>query len=344
MRFTHKPVIRYALLLNVTAILCLACAVRGDDPPAGDRPLKQIRTLPLPEVQGRIDHFALDEKGARLFMAALGTDALEVIDLKNEKQIDRIKGLAAPQGVAFAPAQNRLAVANDKDGSCRIYDGTTLKEIARIDLKDDADNVRYDSANACFWVGCGEGALASIDLKTYRKTSEIKLEGHPESFQLEFNGNRMFVNVPRAGHVAVIDRKTATVIDHWPLRAAKANFPMALDQANHRLFIGCRQPAKLLVLDTQSGKEIASIDCVGDTDDLFYDASTKRIYITGGAGAVDVVAQSDADHYHQIANIKTAAGARTAFFNPSTGKLYLAVPLHGEQKAELRVFQAERPN
>jgi YVTN family beta-propeller protein len=331
---------RFPVVLIIAAtILCPGCRAGADDPPASDTHLKLINTVDLPAVEGRIDHFALDEKGRRLFMAALGSDAVVLIDLQTAKVTDQIKSLATPQGVAFSAKHNLLAVANDKDGTCRLFDAATLKEKFRADLKDDADNVRWDETNNCFWVGYGEGALASIDPKTSQKIADIKLEGHPESFQLETKSDRIFVNVPHSNQIAVIDRKKSAVIDKWPLQSAHANFPMALDEANHRLFIGCRQPARLIVLNTQTGKEIASVDCVGDTDDVFYDAKTHHIYVIGGEGAIDVIKQSDADHYRATTRIKTAPGARTAYFAPSENNLYVAIPHRGIQKAQLCIYK-----
>jgi DNA-binding beta-propeller fold protein YncE len=306
------------------------------------QPLTPTQTIPLPAVEGRIDHFALDEQHNRLFMAALGNDTVEVIDLAAGKVVGRIPGLAAPQGVGFAPDANRLAVANDKDGSVRLYDAASLKQVATVDLKDDADNVRYDAAAKQFWVGYGDGALARIDPATGKTTADVKLDGHPESFQLEARGKRIFVNVPHARHVAVIDREAGKVTDHWKLSAAAGNFPMALDEAHGRLFVGCRQPARLLVLDTKTGKEVTAIPIVGDTDDVFYDASRRRIYATGGEGAITIVDQKDPNNYALTTTIKTAPGARTGFFVPATKSLYVAVPHRGDRRAEIRVFRAKK--
>jgi len=138
----------------------------------------------------------------------------------------------------------------------------------------------------------------------------------------------------------VIDREKRAVIAKWPVRDAEANFPMALDEADHRLFIGCRKPAKVLVLDTETGKSVASVECCGDTDDLFYDPARKRLYVTGGDGFISVIARGDdADHYRLLGNTPTAAGARTSFYVPEKGLLYVAVPHRGSQRAELRVYQ-----
>jgi outer membrane protein assembly factor BamB len=189
-----------------------------------------------------------------------------------------------------------------------------------------------------FWVGYGDGGLAAIDSESGKQVTDVKLDAHPESFQLETGGKRIFVNVPNAGYVAVVDRETGTVVEKYSLKPAGANFPMALDEANHRLFIGCRNPAKLLVLDTETGKTVATLNIVGDTDDLFYDAANKRIYVSGGEGRVTVISQMTPDIYNVAGQVTTAPGARTSFFVRETGTLYVAVPHRGRQKAELRAF------
>ena len=169
---------------------------------------------------------------------------------------------------------------------------------------------------------------------------EAKLSGHPESFQLERSGSRAFVNVPTGEQIAVVDRTAMKVIATWPVVAAKANFPMALDEANHRVFVGCRRPAKVLVYDTATGKESSSFDIVGDTDDLFYDAVRKRLYVSGGEGYVDVFQEQDAGRFARVAHTATAPGARTSLFVPELSRLYLAVPHRGNQKAEVRIYEA----
>lgn len=324
----------------VLALLSTGCSIRAAKP---DRPRELLRltqVIPLDGVEGRIDHFGFDAKSQRLFVAALGNNTVEVIDLAAGKVVRQVTGVAAPQGIAFAAGSNRLAVANDEDGSCRFYDGTSLRQAGSIDLNDDADNVRYEANAQRFWVGYGEGGLAAIDALGRRKVADVKLDGHPESFQLESRGKRIFVNVPHAGYVAVVDREKLTVVAKWPVRAASANFPMALDETHHCLFIGCRQPAKLLVLDTENGNTVASINIVGDTDDLWYDDATKRIYVTGGEGHITIIGRANPDSYAVLGGVATAPGARTSFFVPNSRTLYVAVPRRGDRKAELRVFKA----
>jgi DNA-binding beta-propeller fold protein YncE len=334
---------RRLFLFGVAMILAFGGGPCAESPGQSSDLLTQIQTIPLDGVAGRIDHFGLDAKGKRLFVGALGNDTVEVVDLTAGKVTQHIRNLPAPQGIGFAPESNRLAVANDQDGSCRLYDGTSLQQTATIELKDDADNVRYDNVSRRFWVGYGDGGLAEIDPESGKQLADVKLDAHPESFQLETKGKRIFVNVPNAGHIAVVDRETGTVIEKIPLKEARANFPMALDEADQRLFIGCRSPAKLLVLDTETGKTVAALDIVGDTDDLFYDTANKRIYVSGGEGRVTVISQTNADKYEVAGQVATAPGARTSFFVPETGRLYVAVPHRGEQKAELRVFSVVPP-
>ena len=319
------------------ALCCLAAmAVRAEDSVS----LKLIKTIPMPDVKGRFDHFAMDVKGQRLFVAALGNNTVEVFDLKAGKRLRSIAGCNKPQGLLFLPKGNLLFVANGGDGRLRIYDCSSFKPLVTVGALDDADNLRYDAKLDRVYVGYGDGALGVVNPVTGVLTGSVKLLGHPESFQLEQEGNRIFANVPQAGHVAVIDRHTRTVLEAWLLPGAQANFPMALDERDHRLFVGCRNPARLAVLDTASGRVVSNLPIVGDTDDLFYDANRKRIYVSGGEGFVDVIEQRDANNYKLLEKTSTAPGARTSFFSPDLNQLYLAVPKRGDRSAELRVYDS----
>jgi hypothetical protein len=294
------------------------------------------RTIPLPNVNGRIDHFGIDHDGGRLFVAALGNNTVEVVDLKAGKAVHSIAGLAEPQGIFFVPELNRLFVANGADGTLRIFDGTSLAPTISLPLGDDADNVRYDAAAKQILVGYGSGALAILDAAKGEKIADIALSAHPESFQLEKQGHRIFVNVPRSLEVAVIDREQKKVISTWSVGAA-ANFPMALDETAHRLVVGCRIPARLVVLDAESGKEIARLKLHGDCDDLFYDSARHQIYASCGEGFIDVFSQTDADHYALKEAFATVGKARTGYFDGEF--LYLAVPRRGDQPAEIRCYR-----
>ena len=301
-------------------------------------PLRLTQTIALPNVKGRIDHLAVDEAGGRLFICALGNDSAEVIDLRNGQRVHSIGGLGTPQGVAYVPNPSTLYVANDKGGVCNIYDGTSFALTGTVSFEDDADNVRYDSFARRIYVGYGEGNIGVIDATNGKSISSIKLLGHPEAFLLEKQGHRLFVNVPTAGQVAVVDRDKEQVISVWKMDAAAANFPMALDEANHRLFIGCRLPAKVVVLNTDTGSVVTGIAISGDVDDIFYDSERHRLYAICGEGYLQLIHQIDADTYEIAATIPTAAGARTGLFVPELNSLFVAVPHRGSQTAEVRRY------
>ena len=308
---------------------------------SGDARIKLKQTIPLPGVEGRIDHFAFDTAGDRLFVCALGNNTVEVLDLRKGERIRSIAGLGAPQGVAYIPQLDHVFVANDKGGVCKIHDGKSFRQIGELNFKDDADNVRYDDATQKVYVGFGNGGIGIIDATQGKMIGSISLSAHPEAFELEKNGKRIFVNVPSARHVVVIDRDNGQVVATWKTDLAFGNFPMALDEANHRLLIGCRIPSKLVVLNTDSGDIVAKIDISGDADEVFYDGKRHRIYAICGSGKIDIIEQTDPNTYKALTKVNTADGARTGLFVPERDTLFVAVPHHGSQKAEIRAYQVE---
>ncbi|HZR05432.1 MAG TPA: YncE family protein [Candidatus Udaeobacter sp.] len=323
-------------VILVTAFCGFTIEGRSEQPQ-----LKLQQTISLPRVEGRIDHLALDLPGDRLFVCALGNNTVEVVDLRKGERIHSISGLGAPQGIAYIPELNRIFVANDKGGICKIYDGKSLEPVGELDFKDDADNVRYDRTAKKIYVGFGSGGIAVVDAPKGRQIRSIKLSAHPEAFELEKNGKRIFVNVPDSRHVAVIDREKGEVVTTWKTDLAFGNFPMALDDANRRLFIGCRLPPKLVVLNTEAGEVVAKIDISGDPDDVFYDSQRRRIYAICGAGKIDIINQTDANTYNASGKISTANGARTGLFVPEQDMLFVAVPHRGSQQAEIRAYHIE---
>lgn len=328
-------------LLLILGLLVPALVTEQRAPAQEKTPLRAVQTIALPNVEGRIDHLAADIQGQRLFLAALGNNTLEVIDLKAGKVVHSVKGLREPQGVAFVPDAKAIYVANGGDGNCEAFAADSLAPMRNAKFSGDADNLRYDAATKLIYAGYGDGAIGIFEALTGKIVGDIKLPAHPEAFALEQTGTRIFVNIPKAKQIAVIDRQKRAVVAHWPVTQAAANYSMAFDEAHHRLFIGCRQPARVLVLDTDTGKIVTEVECAGDTDDVFYDGKTKHIYVSGGEGFISVFAQLDADKYQPVAKIPTAAGARTSLFVPALGRLYLAVPHRGKQSAEVRVYETQ---
>ena len=333
-----KRVLRPSLQAIVALVSCYTFATVRAQTAA---PLKLTQTIALPGVEGRIDHFAFDAAGERLFVCALGNNTVEVLDLRKGERVHSITGLGAPQGIAYIPELDRLFVANDKGGIFKIYDAKSFQPVGELNFKDDADNVRYDEGAKRIYVGFGSGGIAIVNAVDGKQLGSITLAAHPEAFELEKNGKRIFVNVPNSRHVAVIDREKGEVVTTWKTDLAFGNFPMALDEANHRLFVGCRLPSKLVVLNTESGDIVAKIDISGDPDDVFYDSKRHRIYAICGAGKIDIIEQTDPNTYAASARVNTADGARTGLFVSERDTLFVAVPHRGSQKAEVRAYHVE---
>jgi DNA-binding beta-propeller fold protein YncE len=325
-------IIRSVALLG----FALLCVPSGWSAPI----LQETARIALPEVKGRIDHLTADLDGKRLFVAALGNGSVEVIDVEAGRTLQSLKGFGEPQGLLFLATTARLFVTDARADHVTLIVGSKLQPSGTIKVPDDGDNVRYDSTGGKVWVGAGSGrssALLSIDPAVSKIDRQIGLRGHPESFQIEQRGQRIFVNVPTAHLVQVVDRQHGLVATDWNVPAA-ANFPMALDEDSQRLFVGTRTPARLIVYDTGSGKPVATMQTVGDADDIFYDAAARRVYISGGEGSVQVFQQDSADSYRLVDTVPTRSGARTSLFVPKWRKLFVAVPRRGQEAAEIRVF------
>jgi YVTN family beta-propeller protein len=299
--------------------------------------LTEVQVIALPGVERRIDHFAVDPAGNRLFVGALGNGTLEVLDVAAGKRITSIPGLNEPQGVAYVPSVHRIVVAM-RGGGVKAFDDRDYKLTTTMSGMSDADNLRFDAAAGKLYVGYGEGALGVIDPASMTRIADIALPGHPESFRLEDAGPRIFVNVPDTREILVVDRAQRSITAHIPLGNLLNNYPMSLDENGHRLFVAVRQPARLLVFDTASSKQIASVACVGDSDDLFYDARRDRVYVIGGEGFVDTFDASPEGKYARIGRLATRSGARTGLWSPELDRLFVASPLRGGHQAEIHVI------
>src|ERR1700730_8714363 len=307
-------------------------------------PLQLEEQIPVPSVAGRLDHFTADVKRRRLFVSALGNNTVEVIDVFAGRVVHSIKGLAQPQGPLYVAGVDKLYVANAEDGKVRVYDGATYALRKTIDFGKDPDNMRYDEVSKAVFVGFGEddGGIAMIDPKTDERVGQVyKTEGHPESFQVEASGTHIFANVPDAGNVVEsIDKKTGAVTK-WPLKGLRGNYAMALNEDDHRLFTITRKIPMMVVLDTQSGNEVARLRAAGECDDVFFDASRKRIYVIGGEGIISVFQQNDPDHYELVGNVPSSVGIRTGFFFTRRDRFYGGGPAKGSEPAQVWTYEAE---
>jgi hypothetical protein len=307
-------------------------------------PLQLEEEIPIPNVAGRLDHFTADARRKRVFVSALGNNTVEVIDVFAGRVIQSIQGLSEPQGPLYVADFDKLYVANAGNGKVSVYDGATYALRKSIDLGQDPDNLRYDAATKKVLVGFGEedGGIATIDPATDELVGDVyKTDGHPESFQVETSGDHIFVNVPDAGNVIEsIDRKTRSVTK-WPLAGLRGNYAMALDEQAHLLFTITRKTPMLVVLNTHSGREVARVRAAGECDDVYFDASRKRIYEIGGEGFISVFQQEDPNHYSLIENVPSTIGARTGFWFAKRDRLYVGVPAKGNDAAQIWTYEAE---
>ena len=314
----------------------LSWPAAGNAQPAA-APLALEAKIPLGEVSGRIDHLAIDVERQRLFVAELGNNSLGVIDLAAGKVLRTIAGLSEPQGVAYVPFADNVYVANGGDGSVRVLRGEDLAPIGLIELGDDADNVRVDAQRSRVLVGYGKGALAVIDPASRTKAADIRLKGHPESFQIDESGSRVFVNVPGAREIEVVDL-VAEAKRSLPTQGAGSNFPMAIDRDAHRVLVVFRSPPTLVALSPQDEHVAAKVETCGDADDVFVDAKRHRVYVSCGDGVVDVLEEREAG-YGRLARVPTVSGARTSLFVPELDRLFVAVRARSGDPAAIWVLR-----
>jgi DNA-binding beta-propeller fold protein YncE len=321
-----------AILLAASLVWPAAASAQTASPP-----LILEAKIPLGQVSGRIDHLGIDLKRQRLLVAELGNNSLGVVDLAAGKVLRRITGLSEPQGVAYVPFSDSVFVANAGDGSVRVLRGEDLTPIGRIELSDDADNVRVDTARKRVFVGYGKGALAVIDPVSLSKTADISLKGHPEGFQIDETGTQVFVNVPDAREISVVDLATRST-GSLPTQGAGSNFPMAIDGEAHRFLVVFRSPPSLLALSSQDGHVAAKVDTCGDADDVFVDHKRRRVYVSCGEGVVDVLESVEAG-YRRLARVPTVPGARTSLLVPELDRFFVAVRAGSSEPAAIWVFR-----
>ena len=315
-------------VLAVSMAACLLSA-QSISRVGAETPVLQLEArIALGAVAGRIDHMAVDAKRQRLFVAELGNNTLGVVDLANGKLLRRLKGFGEPQGVGYDAAGDVIYVANARDGAVHVLRGDDFAPLETIELGKDADNIRIDPSRRRVIVGYGSGALAIIDAATRRKAADVRLKAHPESFQIDPESGHIFVNLPDAQSIAVVDSRSKTQVATWPQAARNGNFAMALDPAGRHVLAVFRNPAMLAVFAMADGALVSGMDTCHDSDDIFFDAKRRRAYVSCGEGFLDVIDMS-ATAPSRIAHIPTAAGARTSLFMPDLDRLVVAVPARG---------------
>jgi len=309
-------------------------------------PLKLVQALKLPpEVKGNFDHFAIDLKGGRLFATPEDYKAVVVFDLKTGKLMHTISGIERPHAVLYREDLDRLYVTDGEAGDVKIFDSTAYRLLSSVKLLEDADSIGYDPATKYLYIDNGGGdvhqtysMLSVVDTTAGKKLTDIKIDGDTlEAMALEKGSSRIYLNNKAKSQVDVIDREKRKLIASWPVTKGKVNVALALDEANHRLFIACRG-GQIVVMDTQTGKEIAALPITKGVDDLTYDPGSRRIYAACD-GDADVYEQSDPDNYKLLAKVPTGPVGRTALLVPDLKRYFVAVPQHGTTSAEVLVFE-----
>jgi DNA-binding beta-propeller fold protein YncE len=316
-------------------LLGTAAAATEEGPAA----LELVRKIALRGPSGRLDHLALDAKNSRLFVANLSNNSLDVVDLKGGKLLKQVTGQNKIQGIAYDPDLDRIFVGNGGDGVCNALDGRSYRLLHTIKLPG-ADNVRYDHRTRQVYVGHAENSLTAIDARTFEVKATIKLPASPKAFQIDPTRPRLYANTTPPSQLVEIDTdKNEVVARHSP---TARNYALALDPAGRRFFVGCREKPLIVVLDAKTGKKAAEVEVPRDIDDLFFDATRKRLYATCGEGYLVVVQEKSGDGYEVIGKISTAKLARTSLFDPDNGRLYVAMPgQDGGEGPHIRVYQAK---
>jgi DNA-binding beta-propeller fold protein YncE len=313
-----------------------AVMLAATTPAAAETPLSLEAKIPLGDVRGRIDHLAIDLKRQRLLVAELGNNSVGIVDLGARKTLT-MSGFREPQGVGYEPSSDTIYVANAGDGSVRIITADDLNPAGRIEFGDDADNIRIDFARKLVLVGYGTGEIATIDPETRAIGRRYHLGGHPEGFQLDETGTRLFVNVPEMREITVIDLPNGAVRS-VATPGLRSNFPMAVDGGAKRVVVVFRSPPVLLAVASSDGHVLSKAETCSDADDVFVDSKRKRVYVICGAGEVDVF-ELEGDGYKPIGKIPTVSGARTGLFVPEFDRLYVAVRAAPGEPAAIWVFR-----
>jgi DNA-binding beta-propeller fold protein YncE len=334
------------------ATLAFSAALLAQAP--HDAPLRLETSIPMPGVKGDFDHFGADIKGNRLFLAAEEHKTVEVFDLKTGKHLHSVPGFDAPHQIVYVPQNNTILVTDSgeeggKEGYVRVISGESYKITNSIKVLPAADSAGYDPETHLMYADTGGTEakmdytlISVIDTTAAKGVKEIKVDsGRVEAIRFEHDGARMFANLRTRGQVGVFDKKDHRLLEKWDIKSAKENVPMALDETDHRLFVVCRKPAKLVVIDTQTGQEVASLPSVDRADDMAYNPKTKQIYVSGGDGFIGVYSQKDPDHYEEIAKVPSGPAAKISIFVPELNRLYVAASAKGADSAKLLIYKVE---
>jgi len=342
-------------MIKKLVVVCVAVGLWASIPAiAAENPLTLQTSIPLPGVKGDFDHFAADLEGNRLFLAAEEHKTVEVFDLKTGKHLQSIQGFDTPHAIVFEKEKDVLFVTDSgvddgTEGYIRVVSGDSYKITDSIKVLAAADSAGYDAGAHRMYADTGGleakmdyTVITVIDTETATKVSEIKVDsGRVEAINFEHKGSRMFANLRTKGQVGVFDKNNHKLLNTWPMPDATENVPMSLNEADHRLFVVCRKPARLVVFDTETGKVVAALPSVDRADDMAYDSANKMIYVSGGDGFISVYSQKDPDHYEHVANVASGPAAKVSMFVPELKRLYVASSAKGTEPAKILIYNVK---
>ena len=328
---------RSAVLLFCLVSVAVAAA-------AEDATLALVKTIALPSVAGRFDHFAYDAGGDRLFVAATANHSVEVLDVKSGKVLQSIQGLGKPHGLAWVADEGKLFVADGSLAVLKMYTGSPLQEVGSLPLSDDADDMIFDDKTKLLYVGHGgsngttPGRIAVVNTRDNSLVANLPVAAHPEALEIDPAGKRVFANIADAGEIVVIDSETHSMIASWKLSRATDNVPAAYDSDHHALLVGCRKPARSVSVDAASGTEVSDLPSASGADDLFYEPGRHRAYLITGSGTVNVYEVAPDKTLKALGSVQTRQGAKTGLLVPSLRTLFVAVPATPTEPAEIRMY------
>lgn len=348
--------VRTLLALSCSAAALLGCskiaghgadANAGSSPAVSVAPLKLVGSVDLPGYTGDFDHFAIDAKDGRVFLAGEESAELEVFDLNSGKILQRVKGFGVPHSVHYMPAANELLVIDGEKPS-PVFDAATLKIKRSYNLPKGADSVGFDNSSKHLWIVTGgkdvaqsDSNLIEIDPATGKTFKSVHFDAnHVEALAVEDHGPNIYINVTDKNELDVVDKASGKIVKRIPIKDAEQNAPIAIDEPNHRLFVVTRRPGKLLVLNADTGQTIAALPAPGRTDEVVWDSINRRVYVAGGQGYISVVQQDGPDRYHEIAKVSSLPGAKTEILDSKHKRLWVAAS-PGATKAMAKVLRFE---
>lgn len=303
--------------------------------------LELVRSIPLPAARGPLGEIAYDSERRHLVVIAPADNLLEVVNTETAQHLQSLPGMNKPSGIAFVPGLSSFSVTNAGDGSFKNFDAATLQIKKSIPLGENSECIRYDPVTRRIYAGYGKGSIAIIDPVSNSHIGDLELPGHPRSFILENPGQRIFAITGSKGQITVIDKGKNIVLAPLPMKGNQTPAALALDGTNHRLFVGLRKPAKMLVFNTETLRRVAEVPLSDDPGSISYDNVRRVLYVSCGGGSINVIAQKDPDHYRQLAKVPSVKGARTSLFVQELNMLFLAVPRHGAAPARVDVYRVK---